>query len=698
MAPISNLIQLQKDVILNAVKHTFPEGNWRYVVADTKALALIDNVCTRDEIINLNVAGVDVLEQKRTPHPDMEGIYFLSPEPHILECLLSEFKRPRPRHIGGHIIWTLKPPPKMQERLRNQATRGKNWVLSERVLPIHYHPLESNIFTFQDPKSFYPLYNPKCDDLALAEFAGIAKKILGVCVALEEFPIIRYYLSPYTNHRAQQLPMMIAEAVQKELNEFQALMQGQGQTWPPPEDKSRPRSVLFVVDRSMDLVAPLLHEFTYQAMAHDLVPIKETNGKFSYVPDPADPREMVLSDKDEVWVKMRHKHMTDTIREVREDLDKFIKAHPEFQTEQGKTTVFDLKSMMASLPQFTAMKDAYELHLTMAGECMGIFQNQGLPDTADLEQTLATGIDGAGEKPKDITEQLVQLLDNPATQNGNNRIRLIILYLLWRDGLIGPDIEKLFRHAQVAGDVKSALYNLDLVGARVIKNLKDPNRMGYKTNPPSRTVMIPEGMELSRYVPEVKKMLDDYIKGTLDMDVFPFTDPNCAREAAQQAGVGGPSTSLRTSKPTWTKQRTGVVENKQRIIVFVAGGATYSEARSCYELGNAKSKDVYLGSSHLISPNAWLEQLASAREDRSLLQLPHDDPAPKAPKHLFDPDPDPTPQARPAPTPTSAGTSSGSVPQVGTVGRGAPAPQGKQAPPAGANHRSGHHGKHGKHK
>jgi syntaxin-binding protein 1 len=43
--------------------------------------------------------------------------------------------------------------------------------------------------------------------------------------------------------------------------------------FPPPT--SRPRGMLFITDRTMDLFAPFLHEFTYQAMAHDLLPIKD---------------------------------------------------------------------------------------------------------------------------------------------------------------------------------------------------------------------------------------------------------------------------------------------------------------------------------------------------------------------------------------------------------------------------------------
>jgi hypothetical protein len=42
--------------------------------------------------------------------------------------------------------------------------------------------------------------------------------------------------------------------------------------------------------------------------------------------------------------------------------------------------------MMASLPQYQGQKDMYSLHLTMAQECMGIFEKKNLPDVALLEQ------------------------------------------------------------------------------------------------------------------------------------------------------------------------------------------------------------------------------------------------------------------------------------------------------------------------
>jgi len=42
------------------------------------------------------------------------------------------------------------------------------------------------------------------------------------------------------------------------------------------------RATLVITDRTMDMIAPFVHEFTYQAMANDLLPI-ENGTKFAYV-------------------------------------------------------------------------------------------------------------------------------------------------------------------------------------------------------------------------------------------------------------------------------------------------------------------------------------------------------------------------------------------------------------------------------
>lgn len=50
------------------------------------------------------------------------------------------------------------------------------------------------------------------------------------------------------------------------------------------------------------------------------------------------------------------------------------------------TSLNAIKDMIANLPQFQEMKEAYALHLTMAQECMNLFEKRRLTDTASMEQ------------------------------------------------------------------------------------------------------------------------------------------------------------------------------------------------------------------------------------------------------------------------------------------------------------------------
>ena len=336
--------------------------------------------------------------------------------------------------------------------------------------------------------------------------------------------------------------------------------------------------------------------------------------------------------------------------------------------------------MLAGLPQFQEGKDLYSLHLGMAQECMNIFQSCNLPDIAMAEQSMATGVDEDGKKPRNLTDQVVRLLDEDAVTTVD-RLRLIMQYILHRDSIFPQDLEKLLAHAQLPNQEGEMMINLELLGAKVTRQIKDPrppSKPLFPPKPPPSSKQQQDDQSISRYEPMLKEMIEQQIKGTLDQDIFPYTKPQLDANEAIENQMQMSQASLRSAKPTWARQGRSAGAPRQRVMVFVAGGATYSESRVGYELSQQYNKDVYLATSHMLTPRLFLKQLSDLSIDRRKLDLPGDRAPRRAPAHIMN-----QPRQQPEP-PTGAmvemsiagGRSNGSTrPPPG------PGPGGPMSPP-----------------
>ncbi|KAK7187517.1 syntaxin-binding protein-like protein 2 [Paraphaeosphaeria sporulosa] len=667
-----SLIDIQRDLILSTIRNT-TRGDWKVLVTDEESRKLIDNVVKEDDILDSNITNIERIEDRRQAQPDTDAVYFLTPKPHIIDCLMADFERRR--YKGAFLIWTTLPAGPLRERLE-RSQMAQQQIRSFKVMHLDFHPRESHLVTFKDPWSFPILFHPECNNLVKHHMEEVAEKIVGVCVALGEYPTIRYYRPRAPTHEASVLCSHLARFAQDKLDMYAQY----NPDFPPPSN--RPRGALYITDRSMDLFAPLLHEFTYQAMVHDLLKLQEGD-KVIYRTVIADEngeeeKDMEISDKDKIWVEYRHRHMKDTIDKLISDFQKFIADNPHFTNQDaanagGMNGLNAIKDMMAGLPQFQQTKEAYSLNISMAQECMEIFQKQKLPDLASVEQCLATGLDEEYKKAKNMADQVIRTLDEDAVTS-SDRLRLIALYVLYRDGILPADLTKLLLHAQLPLEDGAVVRNLESLGAHTARGLKDkreptPPIFPRKTIPPVNA----EEYALSRYEPVLKDVLEEHVLGRVPQDVFPYT-----KGSPEDPGMNDvtPASSLRSAKPTWAKSKLSSVEPRQRIIVFMAGGATYSEARACYEITEKTSRDVFLVTSHMMNPGLYLRQIGDLSQNRRALRLPADQPPPKAPAHLFE-KPEP-----PKPAPPPAGMKPGVPGGRPNIPGGLPSrPGGSGAPP-----------------
>ncbi|KAL9135469.1 MAG: hypothetical protein Q9175_003335 [Cornicularia normoerica] len=638
----TSAIAVQQEIILEAVRST-ARREWKVVVLDAGSKRLVDGVVKGDDILKENVTNIEQIEDRRPMNQEMDAVYILSPQPHIVDCLMADLERRWYRR--SYILWTSLLPPEQRLRL-DQSAMAREQIVLLRVLNVDFYPRESHLITFQDPWSFPTLFHPACNQLVRKHMDDLAQKIVSICVSLGEYPTIRYHSPRNPAHEASVLCSHLARFVQLELDQYAKFHED----FPPPSP--RPRGALIITDRSMDLFAPVVHEFTYQAMIHDLLPLVEGDKVYykttsTQTETSGNIKEVEIGEKDSIWVKNRHLHMKDLLEKLASEFQAFKAKNPQFAESENPSSLNNIKDMLAGLPQFQEGKEAFSLHLNMASDAMNVFQKRRLADIASVEQqSLATGLDEDHKKPKNLADQVVRLLDDNEI-TFPDRLRLIIQYLLYRDGLLPSDTQKMLAHAQLPAQDGEVIHNLDLLGAHVSRSMNDTRPLAQPPFGRRQAPQGPSGEEsgLSRYDPAIKPMLEEHIRGTLDQSTFPFTKPHLDAAEGLLGQEDISQASLRSAKPTWARTRPSALEPRQRIIVFMAGGATYSESRACYEVSHLSNKDVFLATSHMLTPSLYLRQVGDLSVDKRRLDLPAERPRPQAPAHLFEREPPTASQA-----------------------------------------------------
>jgi syntaxin-binding protein 1 len=564
---------------------------------------------------------------------------------------------------------------------------------------------EAQVFSLKTPHSFFTLFQPlggtfgpdgeEAKAAIEEELHFATQSLLNVCVTLNEFPLIRYYnpshppLGPLgTPQNAQQSPSPSSSNAAFPGSARMARLRGDS-TGPtsmpssgsgdhftkrlafrlqtaidayvkdnePKQEPGRPKGILFITDRTMDTVAPFLHEFSYQAMCNDLLPITEGNKyKYSFynAEGQREDKEALLTDDDAVWQGIRHLHIVEAIDKLSRDFKSHAGEAGQFT--DNASSLNDMRDMLASLPQMQEMKDKLSLHLTMAQNCMNHFEKTRLPAQAMVEQNCATRTTPEGQKPRTLVEEMVPLLDANDVSNAD-KVRIIALYIMYSDGVPDEDRRRLFQHARLGLAEMDAVNNLVHLGARVVK---DPMNSGWDAwfkKGKRKQVSGENEYELSRYQPLVKLMLEDHFAGKLETATYPYVRDGPPESAVGMSSmVGGASglvssaiggkdsplgrigsgnsaagsrpqpSSLRSAKPTWHQKGRPVAGtsassstlptgqergdgNRQRVIVFVAGGMTFSEVRSTYQVSERLAKDVYIGSSHIFTPGMFIDNL-----------------------------------------------------------------------------------------
>ncbi|OQR87935.1 syntaxin-binding protein [Achlya hypogyna] len=614
MANLRTLVQT--NLLEKMIKATSQASRgWVVLVLDDATTAVASMVLRMTDLTERGVSIVERLELARQPFPEMAAIYFIEPTVASVNKLLVDFAG-TPMYATVHVFFSahadagildkFKACPALLARLRTLKEANVDFLAVEKAA-----------FSLDMPNALYTLYSPHAGLTMLDPLLDrICAKLVTLCATTEEYPYVRY--------KAGQPKMeVLARRFQAKMNEYVANNAAFAYC--------TTRSTLLFVERAQDQLCPLVHEVTYQAMVYDLLDGAGLEGDaISY---PADTqtgtvtKQAMLDEHDVLWTELRHTHIAEVSKDIggRMAALSASNAGTSLQGKGGKAPdVSQLAAALRELPEFRDTLAKLSQHLYLAGKTLDEYTKHNLLGVSTLEQSLATGVDEAGKKIKlpKVLKDMEELLADPKIP-ASDKARLLAVFVITQDAAKDADRKKLFALAQLPAVIDKALHNMKYLGVfmdkiAVVSNATGHNLTADEIKDAAKKATTSE-YATARYEPKLKSWMDKLLKKTLDPVEFPYViapPPGTPAAAAKRE-----PTSLRKKIAAKVAGKTGAdsPSNKdacvgERLIVFVVGGATYSELRSVYDLRERETRDVILGATSFLRPKGFLESLVTLDE------------------------------------------------------------------------------------
>ncbi|KAH0457000.1 hypothetical protein IEQ34_014907 [Dendrobium chrysotoxum] len=608
---------------------------WKVLIMDKLTTKIMSCACKMADITEEGVSLVEDINKRRQPMSSLDAIYFVQPTKENVAIILSDMSGRSPLYKRVFVFFSSPASRELIHLIKNDGSvLPRMGALSE--MNLEYFAIDSQGFITDHERALEDVFGDNAEILQThnAFIHTMAARIATVFASLREFPYIRYRAakssldaSTLTTFR-DLIPTKLAAAVWHCLARYKATI---------PDFPQTETCEFLIVDRSIDQIAPVIHEWTYDAMCHDLLNM-EGNKYVQKVPSKTgstSEKEVLLEDHDPIWLELRHLHIADASERLHARMTNFISRNKAAQIHNnsrdgGELSTRDLQKLVQTLPQYSEQLDKLSLHIEIAGKINEVIRELGLREIGKLEQDLVFGDAG--------TKDLISFLKTKQEVTPENKIRLLMIYAaMFPEKFDGDKGEKLMQLARLSADDMNAVHNMRYLTLPESKKTSGGFSLKFDVHKKKHAARksrsdVEETWQLSRFYPIILELVEKLSRGDLPKNEYQcMNDPSPSFHGTMhtgsiQANDGHPAHSMRSRRTaTWARPRSSddgyssdsVLKHAssdfkkmgQRIFVFIIGGATRSELRVAHKLTTKLKREIIIGSTSLDDPAQFITKL-----------------------------------------------------------------------------------------
>lgn len=541
-----DLVQSSRKLIQDMIQ--LAGSQMKLLLMDAETTPTVSCAFAQSEVMQKEVYIFDRIENKTSSDniKNLKCVVFVRPTAQNIDRLVKELQEPRFSQYYLYFTNTINKydVKRLAEADKNETVREVQEVFLDGI------PLRRDLFTLNINHIFDSTFNVK-------EHAAerIKSGILALLLQLRKAPAVRYQK---TSPSSKKIADEVAQFIRRENGLF---------------ENAKNDTVLLVIERSQDVVTPLLNQWTYEAMIHEMLTL--TNNRCQCTD-----QNVVLSElHDDFFAK----NITSNFGEIGQNIKTLIS---EFQEKKhinkNLESIQDMKKFVEDYPQFKKISGTVSKHVSLVGELSSLVQKHNLLEISEVEQTIVSD----GEQSKCLN-QIRGMLKSSKTRE-LDIIRLVLLYALRFQNVPGSDLRSL------TNQLRHQHPKLDLVVETILKYGGTSRRPGDLFGGQStiditkRFIKGLKGVEniYTQHSPYLKNIVEACQRGKLDN--YPLLSNECDR-----------------------------VDN---IIVFIVGGATYEEAAYVRNLNERRAQGfggpaVVLAGNCMLNTKSFLDEFSNL--DRS---------------------------------------------------------------------------------